>query len=280
MVSNLTTNHHLATKMSSTLTLYDFEHGLPGKTISPWVAKARIVLNYKGLKHRTHFFRFLEIEKGSIELGIPANEFERKADGSPKWTIPSLQDPTTKASLSDSLRIIDYLDRTYPETPQMLTPETVAAALAFEAAIRDHVTKHAFKAVGVKAAEAALGDGEKIRFRTFVEGFLGMTLEQWKSDPKNGEEAMKALKEGFDTFEGLIFKKADLVAEARGLKQQGPFIGGEKLTYVDAALGAVFRWMENLFGEDSAEWKQVMEWNNGRWGRLYKNIKPYTVVHE
>ncbi|KAF6745017.1 hypothetical protein DFP72DRAFT_1051592 [Ephemerocybe angulata] len=266
--------------MSSTLTLYDFEHGLPGRTMSPWVAKVRIALNYKGLKHRTHFFRFLGIEKGSIELGIPANEFERKADGSPKWTIPSLQDPTTKASLSDSLRIIDYLDRTYPETPQMLTPETVAAALAFEAAIREHITKHASKAVGVKAAEAALGDGAKNAFRKFIEGFLGMTLEEWKSDPKNGEEAMKALKEGFDTFEGLIFKKADLVAEARGLKQQGPFIGGEKLTYVDAALGAVFHWMENLFGEDSAEWKQVTEWNNGRWGRLYKNIKPYTVVHE
>ncbi|KAF6744976.1 hypothetical protein DFP72DRAFT_1018271 [Ephemerocybe angulata] len=269
MVSNLTANQHLATsKMSSTLTFYDFEQGVPGKTVSPWAAKVRIVLNYKGLKHRTVFFRYLEIEKRSIELGIPANEFELKADGSPKWTIPSLQDPTTNESLSDSLRIIDYLDRTYPETPQMLTPETVVAALAFEAA------------VGVKIAESALGDGEKITFRKFIEGFLGMTLEEWKSDPKNGEEAMKALKEGFDTFEGLIFKKADLVAEARGLKQQGPFIGGEKLTYVDAALGAVFHWMENLFGEDSAEWKQVTEWSNGRWGRYYKNIKPYTVVHD
>ncbi|KAF6754142.1 hypothetical protein DFP72DRAFT_990594 [Ephemerocybe angulata] len=266
--------------MSSTLTLCDFEHGVPGRTVSPWAAKVRIVLNYKGLKHRTVFFRYLEIEKRSIELGIPANEFELKADGSPKWTIPSLQDPTTKESLSDSLRIIDYLDRKYPETAQMLTPETVVAALAFEAVVKANLSKHIFGAVGVKAAETVLGDGERIAFRGFVEGSLGMTLEEWKSDPKNGEEAMKALKEGFDTLEGLVFKKADLVAEARGLERQGPFIGGEKLTYLDAALGGVFSWMESVFGEDSAEWKQVTEWNNGRWGRLYKNIKPYTVVHD
>ncbi|KAF6745018.1 hypothetical protein DFP72DRAFT_993189 [Ephemerocybe angulata] len=266
--------------MSSTLTLYDFEHGVPGRTISPWVAKVRIVLNYKELKHRTVFFRYSEIEKRSIELGIPANEFDLKADGCPKWTIPSLQDSTTKESLSDSLRIIDYLDRTYPETAQMLTPETVAGALAFEAVLKANVSKHIFGAVGVKLAETALGDGERIGFRGFVEGALGMTLEKWNSDPKNGEEAMKALKEGFESLESLIFKKADLVAEARGLGRQGPFIGGEKLSYLDAALGGAFSWMESVFGEDSTEWKQVTEWNNGRWGRLYKNIKPYTVVHE
>ena len=42
-----------------------------------------------------------------------------KPDGSPKYTLPVIHDDVTGKVVSDSLKIAEYLEATYPDTPSL-----------------------------------------------------------------------------------------------------------------------------------------------------------------
>jgi glutathione S-transferase len=42
-----------------------------------------------------------------------------RKNGTPYYSLPVIQDPKTGKVISDSARIADYLDSTYPDTPKI-----------------------------------------------------------------------------------------------------------------------------------------------------------------
>lgn len=58
-----------------------------------------------------------------------------------------------------------------------------------------------------------------------------------------------------------------------GTKEAGPFIMGDRVAFMDFALGGVFYWIKNLEGSDSPRLKEMLEWQDGRWETLWKRIQ-------
>ena len=52
------------------------------------------------------------------------------ADGSPLYTLPTIYDPNTKTAVSDSSKIVRYLDATYPSSGPTLLPAELDALQA------------------------------------------------------------------------------------------------------------------------------------------------------
>ncbi|KAF6756201.1 hypothetical protein DFP72DRAFT_894858 [Ephemerocybe angulata] len=261
------------------ITLYDYLTELPDKSFSPYAAKVRIVLNYKNLPHRTVFFHPLEIETQIRALNLPPNDLDLKPDGSLRYTIPVLHDEATGEAISDSARIIDYLDRAYPDTPQVTSPSTRVTSFAFESTIQGLLLPHLYLVVGPKAVKLQPGDVRKAYFRSVVEGALGAPIEEWLANPENPQKVWKDVQGGFDVIDGY-YRKAEVIAGVGREEEKGVFIGGKGMVYADVALASILVWVWKVLGEESEEWKRLVMWNGGRWGRLHEAIKGYTVVHE
>jgi glutathione S-transferase len=57
-----------------------------------------------------------------------------RKNGTPYYSLPVIQDPKTGKVISDSARIADYLDSTYPDTPKVIPAGTHALQKAFRVA--------------------------------------------------------------------------------------------------------------------------------------------------
>ena len=82
----------------------------------------RIVLNYKGIPHKTEWVDFPDIATVAKRIGAP-HTFSRRG-GQPSYTVPILHDPATDRSLSGSLQIALNLERLYPHSPKLFPPGT------------------------------------------------------------------------------------------------------------------------------------------------------------
>ena len=82
----------------------------------------RIVLNYKGIPHKTEWVEFPDIAKVAKRIGAP-HTFLRRG-GEPLYTVPILRDPTTDQCLAGSLQIALNLERLYPHSPKLFPPGT------------------------------------------------------------------------------------------------------------------------------------------------------------
>ncbi|KAF8824223.1 hypothetical protein HHX47_DHR8000375 [Lentinula edodes] len=97
---------------------------------SPNTWKTRYSLNFKGLAYRTEWIEYPDIEALCIKIGAAPTDV--KADGtSPEYTLPVIYDPSTNKAISDSFNIAQYLDTTYPDTPQLIPPGTRALQSGF-----------------------------------------------------------------------------------------------------------------------------------------------------
>jgi len=89
-------------------------------------------LNLKGIPYKTEWVEYPDIEPICKKLGIAPTY--KNADGSDRYTIPAIHDPSTGVYISDSVLIAEYLDKTYPYTPQVFPHHTHALHAAFTAA--------------------------------------------------------------------------------------------------------------------------------------------------
>ncbi|KAF6752995.1 hypothetical protein DFP72DRAFT_1131414 [Ephemerocybe angulata] len=242
------------------LTLYDFKIDLPEKSISPGAMKVRMVLNYKNLPYKNVWIPYHEIQKRFTELGFGPNDLEPKPDGTFRYTVPILHDSSTNQVISDSLRIIHYLDETYPEAPRVIEPGTKLLAVTLEQT-----------AVNTASAE---------KFRFTIETFFleGTSIETFLADKKLEDAKWVQAEAGLTALDGF-FKKAELATEA-GQGDKLPFINGKNPSYPDFALGSLFVWMERgMRGADRERWERITSLNNGRWGALYEGLRPYLATH-
>jgi hypothetical protein len=82
-------------------------------------------LNYKGLAYKTEWIEYPDIADLCKKIGAEPTMIRK--DGRPYYSLPVIQDPKTGAVISDSARIAEYLDETYPDTPKVFP----AGALCF-----------------------------------------------------------------------------------------------------------------------------------------------------
>ena len=91
----------------------------------------RIVLNYKGIPHKTEWVEFPDIAALAQRIGAPHTALRR--DRQPLYTVPILRDPATNRSLAGSLQIALDLEHMYPDTPALFPRGTEDAIITFDA---------------------------------------------------------------------------------------------------------------------------------------------------
>ena len=227
----------------------------------------RIALNYKKLPHRSVFVQASDLKQISEKLGLPVNTVD--LDDPPRHKVPIIHDDSTGQSISDSTRILAYLDKAYPETPSILSPGTEAAAVAFDNAVIANMLDRLYPSMGTRYTNSL--DAEKtVGFRAYVEKLIGMTVEEYLADPELEERHLKDGEEGFGVVSG-IFEKAEKI---RGGGH------GQNLTFADVSAGSALFYIRVCWWNNEANWKRLMAWDGGRWARLYETVLPYTAVPE
>lgn len=72
-----------------------------------------MVLNYKRLPYKTVWVDFADVQPLSKQISAPPTT--TYSDGSPRYTLPTIHDPNTGRTVSDTFEIARYLDEQYPE---------------------------------------------------------------------------------------------------------------------------------------------------------------------
>ncbi|RPD62486.1 hypothetical protein L226DRAFT_532515 [Lentinus tigrinus ALCF2SS1-7] len=235
--------------MPEPIIFYDIPGVGKAKAWSPNTWKVRYTLNFKGLPYKTVWVEYPDIEALCKKIG--ASAVEKRADGSP---------------------LARYLDKTYPDTPQVIPEEADTLIAAFGDAIYA-ASSFAFVPIIIPAAFSILRPASQPYFRKTREVRLGGKLEELAPA---GSEKRAASWQG--TQKG-VHKMAGWF-EAAGKEKL--FVMGDKkgITYADIMLASWFVWFKKCCGEESQEWKDMMSWDGGRWARFVAAFEKYEVVDE
>ncbi|KAJ2912538.1 hypothetical protein MD484_g7892, partial [Candolleomyces efflorescens] len=240
------------------ITLYDFPSSLPN----------RFALNIKGIKHQTVWLEFHELEKRMKELAVPPSEIS--SDGTPRYTVPAIHDPSTNTLISDSLKIVEYLDKTYPETPRIIAPGTTVLNVTLDWAFRQNIFGlYPLLAPNV-IAHMNLESSQK--YQRIFESILKQSLQDFKNDEALHAKLWKDAEDSLTIANGW-FKTLD------GEEGLGPWIMGDNVSYSDLIVGSGLAWIATCSMEDSEDWRKVGTWNNGRWKVFWEKMKPYAQVY-
>ncbi|KDR72407.1 hypothetical protein GALMADRAFT_253215 [Galerina marginata CBS 339.88] len=248
-----------------TIILYDIPSTLPGDALNPSTWKTRYTLNIKGIPYTTEWVEFPDIEPLAKKLGISPTL--KKPDGSPLYTLPAIYDPSTGTYVSESLRIAEYLEKTYPDAPTIFPNNTAGLQMAFTDAFMSKIPKLLPFILPAQVLRLNSPSAEYIR-RSREKDF-GKTLEEVL--PK-GEEAVRqwaAYKDGLGTVDAWYSKNGGM----------GPFLLGETPSWADVVVGAFSMWCRKVWGEGSQEWKDIMSWHDGRWQTIMEGLKKYETVN-
>lgn len=200
-----------------------------------------------------------DIEATCKKLGtIPT---EKRADGSPLHTFPVIHDPSTGAIVADSALIAEYLDTTYPDTPQLFPKGTKSLQYGF---LDAHPKLDALWQLAMPATKVILNPPSQIYFERTKFGDSGLKDVILKGQER--EEQFAKLKAEFEVIDG-IYKR-----------EEGPFVAGQNVLYVDLVLAGYIIWIKRIWGEDSAEWAEIKGWHLGRWAALLKSLEKYETV--
>nr|6J3H_A Chain A, Glutathione S-transferase [Gelatoporia subvermispora B]6J3H_B Chain B, Glutathione S-transferase [Gelatoporia subvermispora B]6J3H_C Chain C, Glutathione S-transferase [Gelatoporia subvermispora B]6J3H_D Chain D, Glutathione S-transferase [Gelatoporia subvermispora B] len=238
------------------------------RTWNPNTSKTRLTLTYKRLPYKTIWVEYPDIERVCKEIGAEPSAFGLLKEGKPYYSLPVIHDPNTGTTISDSIRIARYLDKTYPDTPAVIPAELEAFHAVFEDAFWDTIFMPLFPFL-VPAACPQLNPRSEAYFRETREGkfgsILGGKMENWAPTGPVRDDRWKALQAGFTKMAGWL--------SADG--QERPFFMGEKLCYTDIVVGAWLISVKKVFGSDHPEWLQVEKWDGGRWSRLVQVVENF-----
>jgi len=243
-----------------TIILYDIPYSLPG-TWSAHVCKARTVFNYKGIPYRTEWVEIPDIEPLSKKLGISPTGL--KKDGSPYYTLPAIYDPATGTAIADSFAIAEYLENTYPETRSVFPKESAALQKAFEPTLVQNICGAWPFIIPAVALKLNPRSEEFLRFREISYGERVVVptgdarIEEWGK-----------FKKGLDVAHSYLVMT----------DKKGPYMMGDTISWSDIVLFGFLSFFKIIWGEDSAEWKDIASWNDGRWEAHVDALKEYNTV--
>ncbi|KAI0079504.1 hypothetical protein K474DRAFT_1639689 [Panus rudis PR-1116 ss-1] len=249
--------------MSEPIIFYD----IPGKR-GPWSPNTwivRYVLNYKGVAYKTEWVEYPDIEALCKKIG--AKPTDKKPDGRDHYTLPVIYDPSTKAAVENSIDIIRYLDKTYPNTPPLFPKGTHALQTAFYDAFASTVMLKLFRVVIAQSAQQMNEPSEKY-FRATREPIFGK-LEDVAPPGEVGEQRWKEAEEAF----GKLAEWLDANSKAG---ETGIFVTGETFTYADALIASRLVWARVVL--DAEKWARITSWQGGRWEKLLQAVQKYETV--
>ncbi|KAK7018080.1 hypothetical protein VNI00_018399 [Paramarasmius palmivorus] len=235
------------------ITLYDVGPAPNSSEISlsPHVRKARYILNYKRIPYKVSWVTFFTLEETAKSLGAAPTGV--RADGSIRYTVPFIVDSSNGAVVSDSYRIAEYLDRTYPDTPRLVPG-------------------------GTEGLQWAWGDTIPMRIIPLLGGLARPLIEK-----ANGKEVMKGVDKAYgppgppmseeEKKKAWGVVKATLDDISKYYPEGQVFLTGDKPIYADFSFIPVFWSVKTLFGSESEEWKEMAGWNGGRWGRMLDKVQ-------
>ncbi|CDO76080.1 hypothetical protein BN946_scf184649.g6 [Trametes cinnabarina] len=235
------------------------------KSWGPNTWKTRYCLNIKGLPYKTVWVEYPDIEAVSRKIG--AAPTEKKADGSPKYTLPAIYDPNTKTALSESAAIVRYLDRTYPDTPRLIPYETDALHAAFHHAVHSSVLPGLRKIVIPETAKRLLPRSEAY-FRATREVLFGSKLEEISPPGPKRDAYWTDFKAGLQLLSQWL--------QADGTDKL--FFLGDKIGFADVTVAAFLAWTRIILGADSKEWSDIKTVDGGRWSRYMEAFEKYETV--
>ncbi|PPR04359.1 hypothetical protein CVT24_013193, partial [Panaeolus cyanescens] len=246
---------------------YDIPSKLPGKAWSPNTWKTRYTLNFKGLEYKTEWIEYPDIEAHCKALEIPADPFEKKADGSPQYTLPAIWDTKTGVKVSDSRSILEYLEKTYPDAPSLFPSNTAGLQIAFEKAFKPHLGALWFRILPLMPKNLN-PPSEEYFYRTRSAAF-GAPLDSLLPTGVEAEQGWAKLKAGLDVIDGW-YKTTDAV---------GPFLMGDQVGWSDVMLTGYLKWLKIVWGDESEQWRDMATWHDGRWAGLVDNMEKYAQLN-
>ncbi|TDL18667.1 hypothetical protein BD410DRAFT_728224 [Rickenella mellea] len=242
-----------------TITLYDIPSTVPGSAFSPNVFKTRMALNFKGLSHKTEWVEYPDIAPRMKELGASPTG----PPDDPEYTVPVIHDHSTGKIISNSLDIAQYLDETYPDTPQLL-PSGPGIAAVFERYFIQSTTP--LSRLMQPTQFPKLNPASHAFFRKSREDWTKCKVEDILPPGREREEAWSRVKQGMDKLYGLLEKNG----------KDKPFVFGDRITYAEFIMAGYLVWVKIMSEE---EWVQISTWNGGRWDKLLEMTEKYRTIY-
>ncbi|PCH40178.1 hypothetical protein WOLCODRAFT_136708 [Wolfiporia cocos MD-104 SS10] len=247
------------------ITLYDIPSDIKGIAWSPNTWKTRIALQIKGLQFETVWVEYPDIADLCKKIGAAPSG--TRADGSPSYTLPVIHDSSTNTVVSESGLIARYLDKTYPNTPILISPETDALHGAFQEVSRFIILPHMSQLM-VPPSHAHLHPPSQAYFRRTREISFGQKIEEISPPGAIREALLEKLQGGFTKLAEWL--------ELDGREKL--FFTGNRVSHADLSIAGWLIWIKLILGADSPEWLAVKTWNGGRWGRFMEHFEQYEKV--
>jgi len=241
---------------SDYITLYDIPGTSPsakGWSINMW--KARYALNYKGIPYKTTWVEYVDIE--STFKGAEIAPTAKKADGSDQYTCPAISDPAGPFRTTDSLRIVEYLDKAYPKIP-LFPHGTKGLQKVFMDEVDQRMVVPLMPLLLVDSWKQ-LNTASSEYFRETREKRFGKKMEEFCPEGPEREAAYKKAETGFSKIASYLDENGD-----------APFVTGNEIVYADLYLGSFLKWMKTV--SENEVWAKVSTWNCGRWAKLSETL--------
>ncbi|KAI0754885.1 hypothetical protein C8Q80DRAFT_1216681 [Daedaleopsis nitida] len=250
------------------LVFYDLPCNVEGKAWSPNTWKTRYCLNIKGIPYNTVWVEFPDIAPLCQKIGAPS--IGTLPDGNPYYAVPVLYDPNTRTTVSESALIARYLEKTYPE-PALIPPETRALNAAFRAVFDEVIMTPDLFAIMIPGVFKMINAASQPYFRVTREARLGKPLEELA--PAGSDTRAKH----WAGIKGAYHQIAEWLLEgAEG--SGGAFFGGSRPCYADITVAGFLHWIRAVFGEESEEWRDVVQWDGGIWKKFMAGFAQYEKV--
>ncbi|KAI3608463.1 hypothetical protein WG66_000907 [Moniliophthora roreri] len=204
-----------------------------------------ILAKHKDISYTRASISFESVEPTAKSVGAPHTSIN--ADGTPKYTVPFIYDSTHQVAVSDSFLIAEYLDKAYPETPKVITTGSRAFAdLVFDK----------FKPLLYVMAP---------KFREY------MTPELIEGQRKAYGDAAVSIKLNREE-EDAAWEQVHTNLERIKWEEGHHYVTGDKPVFEDFVLAAYVGCVQDVYGAESEEWREVSKWLDGQLGQLVEKI--------
>ena len=229
--------------------------------------KRRLALNYKKIPYTTEWVPTADIKSTCIKYGIPPSG--TRPNGEPHYTLPALIDhtnPDYPVMLSDSIPIIEYLEKTYPSPPErrLLPDGTTPLQLLFTEFVLPKILIFV-PSLAIMAFYRSKTPRDQADFRKRTEAAYGKKLEEIE---KQGPEREAAYKELEELFGKLV--------TAWRKNENHPFIMGERPTLADLAVAAILIFFKLISPNEL--WVRVSGWDDAFWLRYLNAFSGWMNV--
>lgn len=224
----------------------------------------RMAMNYKGVQFRTEFVSGINIEKFSKSLGVLPTGV--KPNGMPHYTLPAILDrtsPTNPVALSDSVPILEYLEKTYPSPGCTLFPAETQGL--YQPLILKII--YFMPYLAARAHLAAKADEDREEFRGRLERLFGKPVEEIE---KRGAEREVA----YNKLEGIFEQLGNAMEEEAG---ESFLLTGARMVAADFAVAGCIMFIKCLSVDDV--YVKLRSWHGGRWARFFDAFEPYMALN-